>query len=86
VFKSQLPISEAQLVQEAIGRIKVRYVPDGVFTPDTAEALAKRIKDRMGDVTVVFEAVEQLPRTAQGKFRAVICELPPAEQRALQQI
>jgi phenylacetate-CoA ligase len=85
VFKSQLPISEAQLVQEAIGRIKVRYVPDGGFTPATASDIARRIQDRMGDVTVVFEAVQQLPRTPQGKFRAVICELPAAEQRALQQ-
>ena len=34
----------------------------------------------MGDVQVVLERCDEIPRTANGKFRAVICEIPPAER------
>jgi hypothetical protein len=33
---------------------------------------------------VNLEAVNEIPRTANGKFRAVICRLPAAQKEALQ--
>ncbi len=75
VFKAELPLVEAQIVQERLDRLRVRYVPAHGFTPGAGQALVDRLRDRVGDVEVVLEEVDRVPRTAQGKFRAVVCEL-----------
>ena len=56
---------------------------DYYATPDTWEVplaldrvLTERLRDRVGDVHVTVECVDQIPRSANGKFRAVICKLP----------
>ena len=72
IFKADLPILEAQIVQEAIGRIRVRYVPAAGFQPSDGESIVRRLRDRMGPVEVQLERLAEVPRTANGKFRAVI--------------
>ena len=42
VFKGDLPVREAQIVQEAIDRIRVRYVPAPGFSEASASSLAER--------------------------------------------
>jgi phenylacetate-CoA ligase len=83
VFKTDLPICEAQIIQESLDRIRVRYVPARAFTAAAADSLITRLRSHMGNVQVVLEPVNEIPRTANGKFRAVICELPDATRRAL---
>lgn len=75
VFKTDLPIREAQIIQEAIDRIRIRYVPDHSFTNQTGELLTKRLQSHLGNVDIVLEALDQIPRTANGKFRAVVSHL-----------
>jgi phenylacetate-CoA ligase len=76
VFKSQLPIREAQVIQEKLDRVRVKYVPTADFTAGATRSIAKRLQDRMGEIEIVFEAVDQIPRGPNGKFRAVVCNLP----------
>jgi phenylacetate-CoA ligase len=76
VFKARLRIRGAQLEQASLDRLLVRYVPAPGFTPSDADAIAGRLRERLGDVAVAFEAVETLPRTANGKVRGVICRIP----------
>ena len=83
VFKDRLPIREAQIVQEALDRIRVRYVPAADFTPEAGRSVIERLQARMGDVKVILEPVNEVPRGANGKFRAVICDLPAEERRRL---
>lgn len=83
VFKARLPVREAQIIQETLDRIRVRYVPDAGFTPADGSSIADRIRDRMGDVTVVLEEMTAIPRTSNGKFRAVICRLTSEERATL---
>ena len=80
VFKSRLPIREAQIVQETLDRVRVRYVPDAGFTAADGDSVAARIRERMGAIAVVLEPVDRIPRSANGKVRAVVCELAPAER------
>ncbi|MGE0448380.1 MAG: phenylacetate--CoA ligase family protein [Vicinamibacterales bacterium] len=80
VFKSDLPIREAQIVQERLDRMRIRYVPAPEFNERTGRALAERLRERVGDVQVVLEAVDHIPRTSSGKFRAVVSMVPPAER------
>lgn len=83
VFKSQLPIQEAQIIQEALDFVRVRYVPAPGFSHEAERSIVERLQARMGDVRVVLEEVDKLPRGANGKFRAVICNLPAQDRRHL---
>ena len=73
VFKADLPIREAQIIQEDWGLLRVLYAPTEQYTAADGEMLIRRIHDRVGDdMNVILEEVEAIPRTANGKFRAVI--------------
>ena len=76
VFKNNLPIIEAQIIQESLREIVVKYIPAENFNQRDAKDLSDRIRERMGDVQVRLEKVVQIPRTKSGKFRAVVCNLP----------
>jgi phenylacetate-CoA ligase len=81
VFKGRLPIREAQIVQETLNEIRVLCVPTSNFNNKAREQIMASIRSRMGDINVVVEEVDELPRTANGKLRAVICKVP-AEEKA----
>lgn len=82
-FKARLPILEAQIIQEALDRIVVKFVPAAAYTPEAGTVIIRQLQSRLGSVEVVLEPVAAIPRTTNGKFRSVICKLP-AEQRVLQ--
>jgi phenylacetate-CoA ligase len=84
VFKGNLPIREAQIIQETLDHVRVKYVRAPGCTGAAAEAIVARLKDRMGTVNVIMEEVDFIPRSANGKFRAVICNLPAQQARDLQ--
>ncbi len=83
VFKRHLAIREAQVIQEALDTVRVRCVPaEGYSDADTRSIIAG-LRARMGSVEVIVEPVEALPRTANGKFRSVICNLDADELRRI---
>jgi phenylacetate-CoA ligase len=81
VFKSRLPIKEAQIVQDELDLVRVRYVADARFSELDAQSLVERVRERMGSVRVVLEQVDSIPRMTNGKFRAVVCNLSSEERR-----
>lgn len=81
VFKSKLPIKEAQIIQDKLDLIRILYVPDETFTEGDGQSLVNRVRDRMGPIRVLLERVESIPRTGNGKFRAVVSNLSPEERR-----
>jgi len=82
VFKEGLPIQEAQIIQEELDRVRVVYVPATGFDSRAERLIAERLRARMGPVRIDFEAVAAIPRGVNGKFRAVICNLPPEQRPA----
>jgi phenylacetate-CoA ligase len=80
VFKSSLPVTEAQIIQETRSQVRVLCVPAPGFSDATAREIAMRLRDRMGPVEVSVERVFEIPRGANGKFRAVISNLGPEER------
>lgn len=70
-----LPVREAQVIQEAVDRLRVRFTPADEWTDATRALIVERIQARMGRVDVIMEAVDMIPRQSNGKFRAVISEL-----------
>ena len=75
VFKADLPLREAQIVQETRERLRVRLVPAAGWGPAHEADLAARIRGRVGDMEIVFDRVGEIPRSANGKFRAVVSQL-----------
>lgn len=75
VFKTEFPIREAQIIQETRERLRVKYVPASDYTPQAGQALLRRLSERVGAMEIVLEAVDAIPRNANGKFRAVISQV-----------
>jgi phenylacetate-CoA ligase len=84
VFKSSLPIKEAQIIQDELDLVRIRYVRDARFSERDAQSLVDRVRERMGSVRVVLEEVDSIPRTTNGKFRAVVCNLSSDQRRLVQ--
>jgi phenylacetate-CoA ligase len=84
VFKAHLPIYEAQIIQETLDRVRIRYVPTQHFTPESSRSIIERLQARLGPVEVIMEEVNEVPRGVNGKFRAVICNLSAEQKKWLQ--
>jgi phenylacetate-CoA ligase len=79
VFKSGLPVREAQIVQETLDQLRIRFVPAPNYTSEAGRSMIERLQARVGKMQIVLEQVEKVPRTSNGKFRAVVCKLPKLE-------
>jgi phenylacetate-CoA ligase len=75
VFKGELPIREAQIIQESVDLIRVLVVAARGFNESHRTALVAALRERIGRVTVEINEVDTIPRGAGGKFRAVISRL-----------
>ena len=84
VFKVGIPVREAQIIQEEFDRIRLVYVPASGFDEAAGAVLVRRIRDRLGPVRVELQPVSEIPRTANGKFRAVICRIPKEQWQVSQ--
>jgi phenylacetate-CoA ligase len=78
-----LSVHEAQIVQEALDVVRIRLVPGAGFGDADGGVITGRLRDRMGDVRVILEQVEAIPRGPNGKFQAVVCQLPAAQRNGV---
>lgn len=77
IFVNQPHVREGQVIQETLDRIRVKVVPVNGFGTADMQNIVSRIQQRLGTaVQVVVEPVDSIPRTASGKFKAVISLLP----------
>lgn len=81
IFKADLPIREAQIIQENMNRIRVLIVRSHGYSQRDGDSIVRRIRKRVGDIEVILEYVDSIPRTTNGKFRAVVSHVtnPKAE-------
>jgi phenylacetate-CoA ligase len=80
-----LPLCEAQVVQEKLDRVRIRYVPAQGFAPEDERLICSRLQERMGKVEILFERMTNIPRRSNGKFQPVICNLSEEERRDIGQ-
>ncbi|HEB91095.1 MAG TPA: phenylacetate--CoA ligase family protein [Deltaproteobacteria bacterium] len=72
IFKDQLDIAEAQIVQAERASIEVRLVPRPSYDERAERRLIKEIRARLGDeIRIDVRCVDEIAREANGKFRAV---------------
>jgi phenylacetate-CoA ligase len=76
IFEVDMPIREAQIIQESLHSIRIKVVPGQGFGDRHRHILARGIRMRMGpNVEVPIETVDSIPRTKAGKFRVQVCML-----------
>ena len=83
VFKGDFPIREAQIIQESPTRLRLKYVPSAGFSSDTENELLIKLHERVGDMEIVLECVDRIPRMPNGKFRAMKSMLSPEDRKIL---
>lgn len=72
IFKEQLDVAEAQILQEDADAIEILVVPRASFGARSEEALRKEIRTRLGEaIRIEVRRVGEIPRERNGKFRAV---------------
>jgi phenylacetate-CoA ligase len=77
VFKGVSGIVESQIVQESLDMLKVYYTPEPDATDgDLANLLTNLRASVGGEIGIEFVKSPHIPRTANGKFRAVVSHLP----------
>jgi phenylacetate-CoA ligase len=79
VFKSELPVRETQVVQSESGTVRVLVVPADGFDQGAARAIVQALRDRLGDLEMMVETVERIPRGPNGKMKATISRYRPAQ-------
>ena len=72
IFKDQLAVAEAQILQETRESIEVRVVPRAEWGSGSERELLKEIRSRLGDeIRIDLQLVDAIAREPNGKFRAV---------------
>jgi phenylacetate-CoA ligase len=77
-----LPIRQSQIVQQRLDALLVRVAASPEFTGGHEQEIVLRLRERLGDVRVDIERVPELPRSANGKIRAVISTLTASDRSA----
>lgn len=67
-----LAVREAQVVQDAIDRVRARVVAGPGFGADDEATVVARLEDRLPGVTVSVERVDAIERGPNGKFAPVV--------------
>jgi phenylacetate-CoA ligase len=80
IFDAELPLQEAQIIQEKRDVFRIRYVPGPGFNSQSEALLVHRLRQHIGPVQVSLEPMTRIPRRANGKFSVVICNLPPEDR------
>jgi len=72
VFKEQLEVAEAQILQTDASAIEVHIVPRASWNEASERSVVKEIRARLGDeIEIRIELVSDIAREPNGKFRAV---------------
>jgi|SRR5262245_5673676 len=80
VFKGVETIREAQVVQEKLDSFTILVVPGTGFHARDIRTIQQNMHSHVGTANTEIRVVSSIPRTASGKFRAVICKLPLEER------
>ncbi len=79
VFKADMDIVEAQVVQDAPGHVEVRVVRGAAYSGRTEGQVRDALVERLDGMEVSFRYVTALPRGRNGKFKAVVSMLRGVE-------
>jgi phenylacetate-CoA ligase len=72
IFKEQLDVFEAQILQETRQAVEILVVPGRSYDAASERKLLREVRSRLGEeIDVKLRLVDAIPRESNGKFRAV---------------
>lgn len=72
IFKEQLDVAEAQVLQETADALEVLVVRRPTYDRSSEQGLLREFRARLGtEIGIEVRYVDEIPREANGKFRAV---------------
>jgi phenylacetate-CoA ligase len=86
VFKGVEHIREAQVVQEKLNLFTIYIVPADRFDIHDIEKIQGNMRLHVGNIRTDVKLTDAIPRSASGKFRAVVCNLSLEEKKHIRQI
>ena len=76
VFKEQLEVAEAQILQRDTSEVEVLIVPRDDYNEASQRSVIREIRSRLGgEIGIRIRLVGAIPREPNGKFRAVKSEV-----------
>lgn len=77
LFKDSLNVREAQIIQKQKDEITIRLVCENDFSESDEQLILNEAHLRLGNkIKINFEQVSEIARTANGKFRFIVSEIP----------
>lgn len=68
-------IKEVQVEQVSFHELVLHVVITTDYNSAVEQSILKSIRDRIGEINVVFDVVENIPRNVNGKFKAVVSHI-----------
>lgn len=65
-------IIEGQIVQHTLTSFEIKLVVSSPLSNPECDSIVSRMKSQLGDVEIKIHTVDSIPRTSNGKFKAVI--------------
>ena len=76
VFKDINNVIAAQIVQHSLANTEIILVSGPQYSSDDESAIRRQFVERVGtDIELVFTYTDTIPRTTNGKFRAVVSHI-----------
>lgn len=72
VFKHDLNIKEAQIIQTSFDHILVKVVPNDHYSDKDMKIIQNELKKRLGEIEITIDTVSSIARNKAGKFKAVV--------------
>jgi len=68
----QLPLVEAQIIQESLDELRVVIVPAEGFAKTDEATIVARLQSRVGDMKIHVERIDRIQRTPGGKLQTIV--------------
>ena len=65
-------IVEGQVIQHSLSEFELKIVASRALSNEEKKKLKTRMQSQLGDITLIINEVEQIPRSKNGKFKSVI--------------
>ncbi len=75
IFVGLPHVVEGQIVQNTLDDFSINIVAMGILSTHEKEVIEQRMKSQLGEIHINFNLLNEIPRGANGKFKAVVSEV-----------
>lgn len=75
IFVGLKSVKLAQVIQDNLTSLTIKIVPDNSLDSNEKELIISRVKSQLGDIDVIIQEVNDIPKTKNGKIKSVISSI-----------